>query len=666
MAAVACALILGLTVLPLSATRIEAWPWAAFAALAWCLPVAVALHRLVWGHTHARFGGWMDAGFALLVLTATISSLCSPVRGSILHHLLPLLGACALPYALLPWLQPEYADRTWRISGLLIIVVLCSSLLLWLQPWNGFHWPVGRNDQPFGHGNITGSVAVLSASWLAVGAVRKIGRDRFFFIIGAALAIVTAISSESRGAVLALAIAAITATGIALIRRGRILVFVLLAGVILLGILASNTRLRELLMHGHWSSVSRESNDQRTAMIAGGLRLGAECPTLGWGPGAVPYVFPGVRAGLPGTADNFLQLHNTPAQLWATLGASGLLAGLLIVAGLAAGIRIAPWSPERITLFAGLAGAGTALLFDHSFAIPVFALLAAAHLAAWSGNQSVASPPSRASRAAGFAGLLLLLPALIGTGRDLAARSAYADALDHANQDDPVGYVAGLHRAMSLAPGDPYYPHELAAHLATGHPFPHPTTLTPVAAISLLSATLKDNPSLDYAHYNLGWLLLSRDPAASAQHFLAAARLAPQRGGVYEGLGLARLRIGDTDGAVRAFATEWLLDPAVAWSPFWHRPPLESLLPRIRKLASAGARTHGSDPWIDLDTPVAIGAPYRRLRTGYGVLLGHPDGPPPVDFNIQSRVMLPPSLKASVPDKGWVSGRTLLDFLDSP
>ncbi len=672
LAAITCALVLGLTVLPLSATRIEAWPWAAFAAAGWLLPVAVALHRLAWGHPHARFGGWLDAGFALLALSATVSALASPVSGAILPHLLPVLGACALPYALLPWLQPTQADRTWRISGLLIFMVLGSSLLLWLQPWNGFHWPAGRNDQPFGHGNITGSVAVLAATWLAVGAIRHAGRVRVFFAVGAMLAVVTAASSSSRGAVLALAVAATTAGGIVLIRRGRILMFGLLAASILLGALASNTRLRELMLHGHWSPVSRESNDQRTAMIVGGLRLGTERPALGWGPGAVPYVFPSVRADLPGSVDNFLQLHNSPVQLWATLGASGLLAGLLILAGLVSRLRASPWTHERIALAAGLAGAGTVLLFDHSFAVPVFALLAAAHLTAWNGPFGAAPSPPRTSRIAGYAGLLLLLPALISTARDLAARSAYADALDHANQDDPAGYATGLRRAISLAPGDPYYPHQLAAHLTTGSPFSHRVPLDPDAAITLLSATVQANPALDYAHYNLGWLLLDHSPSDSAAHFLAAARLAPQRGGVYWGLGLARLRLGDTPGAVRAFATEWLLDPSFAWSSFWYHPPLADLRPAI--LASAVSAPLNNAPvadrlrhhWAAITAPAPVSSIYLRLRTGYGVLLGHPDGPSPVDCNRQAELLLPAEIRADIPAKGWLPGAFLLDFLQSP
>ncbi len=671
-AAIACALLLGLSVFPPSSTRIQVWPWAGFAAAGWLLPIVIALFRIGRNLPHARLGGLLDAGLSLLAVTATLSAFVSPLRGVVLPHLLPVLGMCALPFALLPAIQPSCATKTWRISGWLLALILGISLLLWLDPWHGFAGIRTRNDQPFGHANITGSVAVLAATWLAAGAVRETGRARVLFILGSALGVVTAASSESRGAVLALAAAGAVAAAITLLQRGRFWVSALLFVVLAAGTVASNARLRELVIHGHWSMDARESNDQRTAMLIGGLRLGAERPLLGWGAGAVPHVFPRVRADLPGTADNVLQLHNSPTQLWATLGSAGLLAVLLIAAGLVARLRGAPWTPERTALAAGLAATVVVLLFDHPFATPVFAVLAAAHLAAW----ATSAKAEATSNLIGYSlprmlatgvGTLLLIFALTGTLRDLAARSAFADALDHAAVNDPDGYRTSLQHAADIAPDDPYYAHVLAAHLVTGHPFPDARPTSPQAAIPLLERTLVANPDLEYAHYNLGWLLLGSDPAAAAQHFLSAAHLAPQRGGVYLGLGVARIQLHDTDGAVRAFAAEWLLDPTIAWSPLWTQPPLDALRSRIHALANQTAQAHRTnDPWAELDAPATPDAPYRRLRTGYGVLMGHPDGPPPVDFNIQQKMLLPLDLRARIPSFGWIPGQELLHVISAP
>ena len=185
------------------------------------------------------------------------------------------------------------------------------------------------------------------------------------------------------------------------------------------------------------------------------------------GPGAIPHVFPRVRADLPGTADNILQLHNSPAQLWATLGATGLLAGVLISVAIVRRARSATWDNERIALAAGLGAAATVVLFDHPFATPAFTLLAAAHLAAWSSLPHPESRPESKPNTMGYLfrnsrGIfvacffaLLLVPTLLATGYDLAARRAYSKALDLVEVNDPAGYAAGLRKAVELAPADP-------------------------------------------------------------------------------------------------------------------------------------------------------------------------------------------------------------------
>lgn len=664
-------LMLGLSVLPPSTTRLDVWPWAGFAALLWLFPVVVALCRLALGHPHSRFGGLIDTGMGLLAVSAAVSALASPVRGVVLPHLLPLFGICALPYALLPLLQPSTRRNGERIVGALLILILGASLLLWWQPWLKLGIPASRNDQPFGHANITGSVSVLAATWLTVCALREQTRAmRLLFAAGTILAVSTALSSGSRGSVLALAAAGATAAAILLLRRGRFLVAALVALLIAGVIISANTRLRELVVHGRWHSSVRESNDQRTAMILGGLRLGSERPLLGWGPGSIPHVFPQVRADLPGTADNFLQLHNTPVQLWATLGTAGLLAALLVAIGVISRLRAVVWTSDRVALAAGLCGAATALLFDHPFATPAFSLLAALHLADWSrpNPAPVHTAPANLRRLPAVLGVLLLLPVLYAAGRDLAARREFDDALANLGDNDHNGYVAGLRRAASLAPSDAYYAHLLAAHLATGHPFPDTRDASPEEAVILLRETLSANPDLEYAHYNLGWLLLGTEPQTSARHFREAARLAPQRGSVYLGLGLARIRLNDTAGAVRAFATEWLLDPDAAWSPVWSQPPLDALRSRIHAeaLKTALPRNGGTDPWSSLAATIPAGVPYRRVRTGYGVLMGHPEGAPPVDFPVLIRADLPSDLRAQLPAFGWLDGGTLLHFLDAP
>jgi hypothetical protein len=335
------------------------------------------------------------------------------------------------------------------------------------------------------------------------------------------------------------------------------------------------------------------------------------------------------------------------------------------MAGIVTSQRRYPWTPERTALAAGLVGGATLLLFDHPFSTPAFTLLASAHLTAWSRTTSpLPSPKSR--RLFACLGLLAMIPVLVLTGRDLAARHAYDDALGCIESNDALGYANALRRASAFSPGDPYYAHQLAAHLATGHPLAeaHPDPSTATEAVALLKRTLETNPDLEYAHYNLGWLLITAQPAESAEHFRKSAQLAPQRGMVFFGLGCARLNQDDTVGAIHAFATEWLLNPSFAWSPLWAQPPFDVLRDRIRASAIQAALTRGRNPWSELETAAVTGPVYRRLRSGYGVLMGHPAGAAPVDFNLQQKIILPPSVQTTVPAFGWLDGGFLLDFLD--
>ncbi len=700
--AAAFALAVGLTVLHPSATRILAWPWAAFAALGWLLPIGTVLYRVLRTGELPSLGRTLDAGLALLALAAVASALASPLRSLALAAALPVLAGCALPYALLPFFRsPARGQAAFLLIGAGILATLLASALLWFQPWDWRGWPSSRNAFPFGHANTVGSVGVLATTWLAACAARTKGKARTLFAAGTALAIVVTLSSENRGASLALACALMFAAAVYLLRRGRLLLFVAFAAVALTVVVATNARLRQLVLHREWTAAARESNDQRTAMLLGGLRLGAERPLLGWGPGTVPHVFPRVRATLPGSADNVVQLHNAAAQTFATLGATGLLALVLIALGLLRSLRgrsllagdkthdrerasspasrLLPFidqPPERLFLTAGLVGGALVLLFDHAFAVPAFAVLAAARVAAASSTAGPRPNPLLSSRAIGLFGLLAVAPVLFATARDLQARAAYAAALDALARDDARAYVAGLQRASAARSADPYYRHQLAAHLATGHPFRGDTHPDAPAAIAELQASLRTNPDLEYAHYNLGWLLLDRAPAEAAAHFLAAARLAPQRGEVYFGLGLARLFANDTAGAQRAFATECLNDPSFAWSPLWFEGPLAAQRSAILQLAASAPLPPGPaadalrHAWADTSPDASAaahpGAPFRRLRTGYGVLLGHPDGPPPVDVNVQTALQLPPSLATRLPSKGWLRGDLLLDFLDAP
>ena len=656
----ALALLLALTLPTLSSTRLQTWPSALGAAVFWLMPVLVALARPALGRPHARLGGALDLAFGGLALAGVVAAACSPLRGTLAPALLPFLGALALPYALLPVLRHPRADL---LGASFLYPLMLVGAFLWLPHTES------RNAQPFGHANTTGSVFALAACWLAVLAAgaRSPGM-RAFHALGSLSAAALAASSSSRGAILALAVAATAGAAVILLRRGRIVLFLVASALALGAAVLSNARLRELVSTGTWSAVSNESNDQRLAMIRGGFGLAALRPVAGWGPGAVPHAFPAVRAALPGTPDNYLQLHNSFAQTAATLGGAGLVAlGLLLVA-LARRAAALTRRSGQAPLLAALVCGGVLLLFDHPFATPAFAVLAALPLA----KLACEAPSPACSRRP----LWFLLPAILAVAalawpvtRDLRARAAWSAALDAAAEDDAPAFAAKLRHAHRLAPTDPFYVDQLASHLATGHPFRDLPAPAPGEASALLRAAIALNPANESAHYNLGWLLL-QDPASAnadeaAARFASAARLAPSRAGVWVGLATARLRAGAKESPVPPLAAEILLDPEFAWSPRWNDPALNPHRDAALARAAAFLAEHGLAPGfasrlLAAGPPANAASAYRRVRTGHGVLLGHPDGPAPVDVGVFLKPAISPELASALPDRDYISPSLLL------
>jgi len=433
------------------------------------------------------------------------------------------------------------------------------------------------------------------------------------------------------------------------------------------------------------------SNVQRTAMLTAGWRMGADRPLLGWGPGSTPFVYPHYRAGLEGGAENVLQLHSAPIQLWAELGVFGLVGAFafLLLALRAAVVTqnaIGPdlrsgsasqaadlecnhgdtaFRPHLVVL--GLAGYGVFSFTDWQLDVPVFAFALAAGAALL---PAPAAGPRFSLRVAlgvlSFAALASI--ALLGRRDPTSALNVQALAL-----------------AQNSAKAD--------------------------AAIGLLQKSLALNPDQEIAHFNLGWLLVVRDPAVAERHFLAAAHLVPDKGGVYFGLGLARLNQGRREAAVRAFALECLNDPLFLTSPWWRVPPLGELrqthaLEFIRLSQEVAQRLALRGGWVAREaaynaaltewllgqsapgemlgrslTPERVTyfahrpAPpdfkrgpvraYRRERTGYPVLMRDLDLPVPTDlFDVQENPLAADELRFLFSRKGWLPSPLLLALLD--
>jgi tetratricopeptide (TPR) repeat protein len=378
-------------------------------------------------------------------------------------------------------------------------------------------------------------------------------------------------------------------------------------------------------------------------MLTAGLRLGADRPLLGWGPETTPLAFPRYRAALPGGAENYLQLHCLPVQLWADHGALGLAAAL---AFLALAVRAACRPSDDIVARAAAAALAGYVVFsftDAQLDVPIFAFAVAT------------------------------LAALLGLARECHLTSDIPPR--HIRLGIGGGAAAGLALLAALGHRDPA-PELNVRALALGR-----DPANAEAATALLRESLALNPDQEIAHFNLGWLLVVRDPAAAEKHFLAAARLVPDKGGVYFGLGLARLNQGRVADAARACAIECLNDPAFLHSPWWREPGIAPLVaPAREQFAALGASARaalsaGSWPAAQFATVLTLapslgdvpsGAPrmFTRQRLGYPVLVRNLDLPPPQDLYLVREAS--PLGGETLPVKGWLPSPLLLQLLDAP
>ena len=383
-----------------AATRFYQWPWFFYWQVLLVAPIAILVARLVAGTRLARFGGWLDSGLVLLAVANVVAAIFSPFRPQSLNAALVPVAAVSLAYLGLDWIQRDPVRQQERIAqlarmiGLLMVLFVGVSLGLWLfarvlPAWGaGASLPAAlaiRNADPLGHSVYTAGVAILCAPRLGVLGLTAARRWRGLWFFAVALALVLVLTTSSRGGVLALVTmfacaAAIWLAGSSLSGGRRLLVVaaLLLAAGMFVGV---NPRLRGLVIHGGWNDPAVESNRQRAAMLQAGWLMGHDRPWTGFGPGTVSLVYPRYRARLSGGVDDVLQLHNTPLQLWAELGAAGMFAGLLLFVGAVCLARDA-WKQAadpvnrlrtRAVLIA-FVGYAVMSLFDYQLDLPLFAV----------------------------------------------------------------------------------------------------------------------------------------------------------------------------------------------------------------------------------------------------------------------------------------------------
>lgn len=688
-----------LTVLDRGATRMYAVPWHFLLLLAQVAPISAVALRAVSPLAPLRLPPprWLalTGATALVVL---VSAVASPYRESSLLNALTPLAGCAAFLLIYDWLaaDPTVAPaRLLRIAGWIAAGLMGLSLAEWLGVELLPSLPLRsasvlfdlRNAHPLGHSNYTAGLALLALPWLGVQVIRTRGWVRTGWSFAVLLALVVLASSGSRGGIVGLAALAFAALLQSRIDWKHLLAYGLIACLVTATLALVHPRTRAMLQglaHRGPATTLAQSDLQRRAMLQAGVLMGQDRPALGWGPGATPLAYPRFRAQLDGGVEDVLQLHDTPLQIWAELGGLGVLAAMAF-SWLGAKKIFAPATRTRDPLLrdASLAEAAAAVtvlgygvfsLTDFQLDLPIFALALAvcAALLALDFRSRYSPVRNRFTSPAVAATALLALAAVALLGRPDPA---------------PALNVRALELARDPARAD--------------------------TAVALFNRSLADNPDQEIAHFNLGWLLVVRDPAAAERHFLAAAHLVPDKGGVYFGLALARLNQGHSASASQALALECLNDPLFLTSPWWRQPAIAALRgSTITELRSGAARAEDAlaarhdrrarearyvgvlAVWLDgqassgeilgaAHTPERVGffarrpdvpdfatAPiqrYRRERTGYPVLMRQLDLPPPQDvFDVQDNALATGEFKFLFPPKGWLPAPLLIELLDSP
>lgn len=653
------------------ATRMFAWPWSLAYAATLAAPVLGLILRAFDRHRPLTLpsAGWRAVAMAV-ALTMFTSAIASPYRpASLLFSALPL-AAVAVFLVAFDWLHvdPTQLDqrrrRLWQVAAWFGAAIAFVSLGLWLPSSffpNAARIFDARNPHPLGHSNYTAGLALLMLPGFCASVLHARGTARIGAAVATGLAAAMLFTSGSRGGVLALGALLVCAFFAARMAPGRKWLVALGCTVVALAFTIANPRTRALLSPPDANAPPNLSNVQRSAMAVAGWHLGLDRPLLGWGPGTTPLAYPRYRSGLDGGTENVLQLHSLPVQVWAELGFAGLAAALAF-------IGVALRHPRRdIVAAITLAGYAVFSLFDWQLDVPVFAF-ALATLAALLAEPGRETPSVNRSRLAGILAVTLFAVILALGRRD----------------PTPELNVRALALAREPAQSD--------------------------RAIALLRESLALNPDQEIAHFNLGWLLVVRDSSSAESHFRAAAHLVPDKGGVYFGLGLARLNQGKPDEAVRAFALECLNDPSFLTSPWWTQGEIGRLRPatlaclaefenrvgaqlppaswparEARYLGALSAWIAGTADQSQVASaantaerrayfagPVDVhafdihtGHSFRRQRTGYPVLMRNLDLDTPVDlFDVQESARLDGKLASVFPAKGWLPSPLLLALLD--
>jgi uncharacterized protein involved in response to NO len=609
-----------LTLSPNGATRIYAWPWNFYTQILLLLPLLTLSIQCFCIRKPFHIRDPLAVGILLsLLIWVLISSTLSPFPEQSFEASTTFfyaIGGLYLTIALLGSFHGKgYGRRIQRLhyvlAGFFVLFLFVSlegwliALLQHIQNTQALNQAAGenifpyhffdiRNERPLGHSNYTAGMAILMLPWLAILTWTRSGFERIGWIIASSLSLLLLFSSGSRGGLIGLAILIVGSISyLALrhkIKRRNLLIIIGLSSLVVIGIGVSNNRIRDLTIHFAKHRTLNEGDAQRMNMLKAGWEMGTDRILTGYGPGTTPRVYPRYRAKLSGGVETALQLHNTPVQIWADLGYFGTAFFILFLGILAMRFQKAlPFFKDKLSkdsqgtlLAAGLSllGYSAFSLTDYQLDIPIFACLLALNCAvilSLTNFKKVRKRKTPQSYIMGVTAFVLVGIILIQVFPSLRARSIFSSAVDHLEQGDFSSFQVRTKKAIAMATHEPYYLNSTAgAFLLESHQTQdlkkrHDLT---TKAIDYLVRSLQIDPNQEICHFNLGWLYLDRNPTLAGEHFVQAAFLVPDKGGVYLGYGLGLLHQNKNKEAHRALALEAINDPRFITSPIWDTPLL--------------------------------------------------------------------------------------------
>jgi tetratricopeptide (TPR) repeat protein len=578
--------------------------------------VSVALAGLslaTWVATALLRPGWRPSSVLLPVIAAclgafaisTVTSRYPRVSVEYLGYAILLAALYLLLVRLLA--APFFRTRFGALAvGLCLVLALgfpAQVLSLWLAWWGLVGHLTVPPLRPGAEGLTFGNNAVLTITVLFFApAVAHLGTDTAVrrFVVSALVLLVglVAILSGSRAGWFGIAAAAVIVGGLWLatargratirdalgvaVRSGRARIAAAsLAVIAVVGIVAIAPSIIRRASEG--------GEDIRAGFLAAAIRMFAEAPADGTGPGT--WVIQRIRYTSPSDLDLYVpHAHDIYAQTLAEFGFLGAAAGLVLVAGLVWLVRDAVRDGDPVRRRWGWMAAfslvyfGAHQLFDFYANMPAI-LFAAALPVAWLDATATSGPrvagralPQRLWGIPAAVAAVVLLVAVVGLEATEVPAGTHAQAVALANAGDWVTADAPARAAVATDPDWPPYlmTEGLTAAWAGDHARAADAFRRVVASDDLPEA----------------WLDLAAEEAAlgnlsAAESALGEAlRLGSQRPAVSVPAGDLALRIGNRELAMQAFTRALLAVPSLAGDPWWASDPLRAaIFPEVREAA---------------------------------------------------------------------------------